>query len=567
MCTAINSLSSMAVDKEVLFDKQHESFHSGEVSNPKDQSLTSTDAEMTDLSPDVIPSGKETIQNEGPEAEAGHFVLLHDIRSNQGAKTKGRPQTLLPNGDIKDTRRYHLLSKSEPVISRNILYQKFTDHNNNSNSLSRSLKHEVPRIVVTNQHDKPEWDGVVLRNQVSKFISRHYGHNSYHGEDYALSVYGTPLHYQQLTEDYKLMHHHMSYENCKTSVDNDMHSDTWGSLNVEDKRNCPKRSSLPISQLSSLDMIVHRNGFRIKSNSRSLDSDVFNKIKHGDEKEFQQGACQTVPKKKTMGVGNCFRSITTSVSSEISDDSPRSRNSWNNLPVASIRATEDNNSFPIATLRRGHNRSPTENNGYNSLRKTCPPDILRKASSTEFHCDIFNRPVSSSFKLGPSNNDKNYTTRVSNSARNSPALILSSNRRTPSPTNFTGIPRSESRKPFQSMPSPTSKRAKSPCQRTIERVSLTIEKSRSEPDLESVFKKNKGKNSSPSSSLKNLFFPSSPSAMQKAKSSPSNKILSKRWRNKYKGNPNNTTSIWRPEVSNIFFSFLLFLFIIQFTFK
>lgn len=35
--------------------------------------------------------------------------------------------------------------------------------------------------------------------------------------------------------------------------------------------------------------------------------------------------------------------------------------------------------------------------------------------------------------------------------------------------------------------------------------------------------------------------------MQKTKSSPSNKILSKRWRNKYKENPNNTTAIWRPE--------------------
>lgn len=542
MFTAIDNLSSMAVDKEVLRDKKQASINSHKI-YPNDLTIGSINAGMFDHSPVAVtghPIKKEPIQKRIPDTESENFVLLHHIKTNQGAKTKGRFQ----NDDIKDGRRYHFLSKSEPVIHRN----NFTDYNNNSNNnLSRSLKHDVPRIVVTNPRDKNGSDGLVLRNPVSKFISRHYGHSSYHGDVYTLSAYNTPSNDQWLAEEFDPANykHRKSYNSCNVSIDNDAEDDPWCLLNVQS--NLKKRSSLPANQISTLDMLVRKNGFRIKGNR---ENSVLNEVKRGDENQFlEPRPYQTVPKKKNVGVGNCFRSITTSTSSE-------------NPDTPAVCTGDEDNSFPTATLRRCHNILPDENHGHSPLRNTCPPDILRKAP--EFQYDISNRPISSSVKSSFCNNRNNTSNdRLSNNLGDSSQMVLmfsSFNKRSPSPTTVTGIPKSELAKSFQTMASPPSKRAKSPCQRTIDRVSLTIEKSKSEPDLESFFKKNKSKSNNSSSSLKNIFLPSSPSAMQKTKSSPSNKILSKRWRNKYKENPNNTTAIWRPEVSEIFLLLIIILF-------
>lgn len=548
MFTDIDNLSSMAVDKEVLRIKKQTSINSQKI-YPNDLTIDSINAEMFDHSQVAVsghPIKKEPIQKRIPDTESENFVLLHDMKTNQGAKTKGRFQ----NDDIKDARRYHFLSKSEPVIHRN----NFTDHNNNNNSnnnLSRSLKQDVPRIVVTNPRDKNGSDGLVLRNPVSKFISRHYGHSSYHGDVYTLSAYNTPSNDQWLTEEFDPANykHRESYNSCNVSIDNDAEEDPWGLLNVHST--LKKRSSLPANQISTFDMLVRKNGFRIKGNK---ENSVLNEVKRGDDEDqfLEPRPYQTVPKKKNVGVGNCFRSITTSTSSEI-PDTPSS------FPAVCTGA--EDNSFPTAALRRCHNILPDENHGHSPLRNTCPPDILRKAP--EFQYDIYNRPMSSSVKSSFSNKNNTSNNRQSDNLGNSSQMVLmlsSFNKRTPSPTTVTGIPKSELTKSFQTMASPPSKRAKSPCQRTIDRVSLTIEKSKSEPDLESFFKKNKNKSNSSSSSLKNIFLPSSPSAMQKTKSSPSNKILSKRWRNKYKENPNNTTAIWRPEVSKIFILLIVILF-------
>lgn len=544
MFTVIGNLSSMAVDKEVLRNKK-ETFINSHKIYPNDLTIGSINAEMFDHSPVAVsghPIKRETIQKRIPNTESENFVLLHDIKTNQGAKTKGRFQ----NDDIKDARRYHFLSKSEPVIHRNNL----TDHNNNNsnNNLSRSLKQDVPRIVVTNPRDKNGSDGLVLRNPVSKFISRHYGHSSYHGDVYTLSAYNTPSNDQWLTEKFDPANY-KHRKSCNVSIDNDAEEDPWGLLNVHST--LKKRSSLPANQISTFDMLVRKNGFRIKGNR---ENSVLNEVKRDDEDQFlEPRPYQTVPKKKNVGVGNCFRSITTSTSSE-NPDTPSS--------FPAVCTGDEDNSFPTAALRRCHNILPDENHGHSPLRNTCPPDILRKAP--EFQYDIYSRPMSSSVKSSFSNKkNTNNNNRQSDNLGNSSQMVLmlsSFNKRTPSPTTVTGIPKSELTKSFQTMASPPSKRAKSPCQRTIDRVSLTIEKSKSEPDLESFFKKNKNKSNNSSSSLKNIFLPSSPSAMQKTKSSPSNKILSKRWRNKYKENPNNTTAIWRPEVSKIFILLIVILF-------